>query len=450
MAGRMRGIAAVAMVGVAVLAGAAPVSARPRTLDAGISVTGSVTVAWQGDPARGCAAAGLCGYRGSVALRPADTSQVELTFDHRVLVDGYGSLSTGDSPVIRVTRDEGDGTTTGGCVDLARSDQVDLGLVSSGRGRVLVRFAAFGLSPRRCAGPVIANALDRLPAGTLSLARLQRGGAVVDLAGRARFGAGPFSALVVSTLRMRIGRPHAQQQIPPELLPPQGQRRPATRRVRVATVHARYRISSLLGSITVPFQGLPEPGCVPLDACGVTGTASFGIIAHDGWVVVDGGALVRRSDRGLRGLIAALERGDGEVTAYGILPHASGTTTVDVQRTGGAPCRDSARLRAPLISSRFVRRRLALEVGADTGEPVADLVRAGCPGPTLEDVSGTQPLARASLPLAALARRRLEVVLLGDGPFGGSGYSGTRHARFTFELRRLRIKVSYGTQPVPR
>jgi hypothetical protein len=36
--------------------------------DESLTATGSITYTWQGDPARGCAAAGLCGVLGEVIV----------------------------------------------------------------------------------------------------------------------------------------------------------------------------------------------------------------------------------------------------------------------------------------------------------------------------------------------------------------------------------------------
>ena len=43
--------------------------------DESLSATGSITYTWQGDPARGCAQAGLCGVQGEMIVAPqGDTS----------------------------------------------------------------------------------------------------------------------------------------------------------------------------------------------------------------------------------------------------------------------------------------------------------------------------------------------------------------------------------------
>lgn len=41
---------------------------RPRPRQVNITLSGALTIAWTGDPAHGCAAAGLCGVRGSLEM----------------------------------------------------------------------------------------------------------------------------------------------------------------------------------------------------------------------------------------------------------------------------------------------------------------------------------------------------------------------------------------------
>ncbi|MEA2471680.1 MAG: hypothetical protein QOE38_2679, partial [Thermoleophilaceae bacterium] len=89
----MRGIAVGAMVGAAVaLFAAAPAGARERALTAGLTSTGAVSVTWHGERALGCAAAGLCGYRGSVSTQPGTDGELVLTLGRHGVVDAFGFL----------------------------------------------------------------------------------------------------------------------------------------------------------------------------------------------------------------------------------------------------------------------------------------------------------------------------------------------------------------------
>ena len=152
----MRRIALGAMAGAAMLAGLVPgtaAAARGRQLSGTATATGSISVTWHGDPARGCAAAGLCGYRGSVTLRPDPAGEVELDLAKGRLRFGFVSLNASTPAVVRVTREAVDGGGPGGCVDLADAPEADLALLPSSDGRAQVSLEAFGLSAGRCAGP---------------------------------------------------------------------------------------------------------------------------------------------------------------------------------------------------------------------------------------------------------------------------------------------------------
>jgi hypothetical protein len=442
----MRWIGLGGMASAAVLAGALPATAaaRDRQLQGSAAVTGSISVTWHGDPARGCAAAGLCGYRGSLTLRPGPTGDVELDLVRGRLAFGFLALDAHDPTPVRVTREPAGGGEPGGCVDLVGAPEADLQLVPSGHGRARVQFESAGLSSGRCAGPALAKALALVPSRTVSIARLLSGGAPIDMSGQSGYASGHFSGRVVSTLRMRVGRARAvrNEPIPPGLLPPPS-RRPRRPAVRVARVDVRYGVASMVGSVSTAFDGLPEPGCLPFDACDASGTATWAAIAHSGVVEVSGVARVPRSAHGVRDALAALRSGRGVLVVEGLMPHAKGTTTAEVTRPGAESCRDAVPVRAPDFALTFATRRFPLLLGGDQALGRGDVVRTGCPGPTQLDAFGRGSLASGSLPIAALGRRRVELTLTRGGRFSGGGYAGARTGRFTVELRRERLTVSY-------
>jgi hypothetical protein len=447
----MRRIAVGAMMAVAVLAAASPAaSARQLFLNAHANVTGSVVVTWHGDPARGCAEAGLCGYRGSIALRPGTGSRLSLRVSNGRVRDGYVFFDSGDgtqSAAVRVSREE-NGEPSGGCIDLYRDDAAFI--FGAGRGGIRVGFDGGGLTTGRCAGPPLADVLGQVPARRLSRTRLLRGGAALDFSRRVPYAAGHFSGTLTSTLRMRIGRPRVER-LPYELRHPSLPPPRPTRLVRVARVHARYRVTGVAGTFSVAFKGLPAPGCDVLDGCGLAGTSEWAILRGDGTVLVEAAARVRSGDRGLSGALAAIRRGRGELSTIGFLTHAKGTTTTALSRDGGGSCRDHAGVRAPGIAGSFGSRQLVLALGGREAYPAgSDLVHVGCPGPTEGDVLRAQPIARAHLPATALARRQLVVRLRGDGRFTTPGYSGARSGSFTLGLRRQSLRVSYGHRRVAR
>jgi hypothetical protein len=192
------------MVGAVALAAIAPgaAGARARPLDTALRVSGAVTITWHGDPARGCEQAGLCGYRGSLSVRPMPSGELTVSASHGRVTDGYGYMDLTRSDVIRVRREEA-GQPTGGCVDVASAGQIPIAVAPGARGRVRLALAAAGLSPVRCAGPALDPALRNLPGDVLALGRLGRAGTTIDLGGKRTFVSGRFSGTVVSTLRAR-------------------------------------------------------------------------------------------------------------------------------------------------------------------------------------------------------------------------------------------------------
>jgi hypothetical protein len=73
---------------------------------------------------------------------------------------------------------------------------------------------------------------------------------------------------------------------------------------------------------------------------------------------------------------------------------------------------------------------------------IEDPLRNACPGPSASDALGSSDaLARASLPVSAVGRRRLRVAVTGNGEFAAGSYAGSRSVRVTVELRRLRVRA---------
>jgi ethanolamine utilization microcompartment shell protein EutL len=440
MAHTMRGIAVGAMVGAAAILVAAPAEARTRSITTALSSTGAVTVTWHGDPARGCAAAGLCGYRGATSIRPTVDGQLFLTFSEKRLNDAYGFLDSQAPSVSRVQRSEAEGTTDA-CVDVSPARELDLVATRPRGGRVRLALAGGGLAVGRCAGPDLVGVLSRLPARRLSVARLVRGHTTIDLSTRKPFSSGRFSGMIVSTLRLRLGRPGSSRV--DEEPSPSGGSKPG-KRVRVVGVHAVYRVAGLEGKFTAAFQGLTAPLCSSVDACGVSGSAKWAVPTSGGRLVIDAGAPARRSDRGLHGALAAIRRGGGFVAAEATLTHDTGTTTAFADRSGGESCHDVTSTPAPYLSSRSNGTETRLTLGApDIYLDGPDLLRAGCPGPSQIGALGRRALGTGTLPLSALARRRLVLRLTGGGHFDDGAYAGAWQSDFKLGLQRLRESVKY-------
>jgi hypothetical protein len=432
-----------------VLAAAAPADARETGFDTRLRATGSLTITWHGDPARGCAAAGLCGHRGSVRAGPGTYGQFSVFRSGNRITQVYGSFSLADPPVIRVLREEQDGTRSA-CLDASPETEMSLTAVPGRQGRVRLGLDPAALGGGRCAGPDLAGLVSRLPRRAVSISRLRSAATIVDLSGRVPFSSGRFSGTVTSTVRLHMGPALRIESIgQPE--PRDSGPAPRGRVVRLAQLHAVYRVIGLRGKLAAAFGGLDSPLCERLDACGVVGSTSWAILSGGGTVRLDAQAFVRRSDRGVRGAIAAIDRGQALVSTYGSFRHAIGTATSDVTRPDGTACHDTAPIAAPDLAGTLEARRFPLVLGSEDIYPSPpDLLLTGCPGPTQADILRNRPLASASLPATVLARRRVAVRLTADGSFRRVAWAGTWRGGFSLELRRVGLRVRYERVRIPR
>jgi hypothetical protein len=439
----MRGIGLGAIAVPAALIAAAPAAARDVAYNGTLHVSGGVTISWHGDPARGCAPAGLCGYSGFLNIQPSESEYNFLVNGRGHPIDGYGSLDLFDSPPqVRVKRTEAGGDQ-GGCVDTSPIELVDVRVSRAGGRRVRLGLSAYGLDTGRCAGPRLPNLLTRLPRRTRSVSKLVRGGAAVDFSGSFPYAQGRFSGTVRSNLRVTFAKP-APDVVTPPSRPPRPPHRP--RVVRVVRLHAIYRVNALTGSLATQFAGIADPGCADFDACGVDGSSSWQVAANGGTFSFYGEALARRKDHGVRGALAAIRRPNGFVSGYSHLGNDPGTVTADVSRSGGERCRDTARVAWSAVAAANEGARLVFEFGGEdeVGMPPSGALRTGCPGPRDQDVVGFNTAGHGSVPLTALGRRSFGVRVSGSGRFSGHGYAGTRTAELTMGLQRVSLRAVYG------
>src|SRR5947208_5368509 len=189
-----------------VLAAAPGSAAASRNTSLEFSANGSITVAWHGDPARGCAAAGMCGYSGTTTFPRLDYADLELIHTRHGVVAEFGSIDSDGQTVVRVRR-EVPGGSPAVCVthDITSSFTLDLSRAYAGR-----RWLSVGtdvlpapMASGQCAGPRLGDFVGSLPSRAIRLKALRRAGTRVSLAGRFPFRAGPLSGEVVSTLVLR-------------------------------------------------------------------------------------------------------------------------------------------------------------------------------------------------------------------------------------------------------
>jgi hypothetical protein len=436
----------------AILFAAAPAHARPRpyALEATLDSTGSIAVTWHGSQARHCAAAGLCGYRGSASTQPGGGGQVFLIQSGRTIFDAFSSLEPSEgASVVRVSRREAEGDQEA-CVDVGTQEEIVV-LIQIRHGVARLRLENAALDIGRCAGPDLADVAAQLPAARIPLAQLRRGRTTVDLSAHVPFASGRFRGRVLSTVRLHIGRMHREKVTLDE--PPRPDRAAPRRLARVVDYRAVYRITALSGKLSASFHGLRDPICAPVDACGVSGVENWAILSSGGTLLVEASALARPSDRGLGGMLAAVRRrgGRGEVEAYGDLRHEAGTTSARVERSGGTSCRDSHSVRPPYFDTQARRSGIVLGLGeAEIYSSGVDLLRTGCPGPTQAGALTRQRVAAGRLPLRALGSRRIVLPLRAGGRFDDGAYAGSWRGRFTMRLERVKQHLEYRYARVPR
>src|SRR3954462_3169999 len=166
------GRGATALIAFAVL-GSQPAMAGVR-VDS--EVSGALTVTWHGDPARGCADAGVCDVTGSVTLR-ADGGSRSGSSDEEHVLNLLDVQTQGG--VVRVSRGA-NATCLDGTGEVRLTPRV---LRRAGAGAVLGRGAddfAFGgqLGAGRCAGPLPSDVAAAMPRATVPERVLRRAGAV--------------------------------------------------------------------------------------------------------------------------------------------------------------------------------------------------------------------------------------------------------------------------------
>jgi hypothetical protein len=413
---------------------AAPLATASRGLAMSAHVSGSVVATWHGDPARGCAGAGLCNTSGSATYRPG--------FDGRLDVGrngvGFAGSESAEPPIVRVRGGSPSGPNA--CADVLESIFSPLSFAYVGD-ELQVSLEALDLSAGRCAGPRTLDLSHALPRGKTKTSGLRRRGGTIDLSARTRFVAGPFSGEVVSTVRVALGRARVvRADFSPDVLR-LPRRLGAERRFWVLDLH--YRIAGVSGALMTDFRGLPDPGCRALGACGATGTSSYALGGVSGRIdVLAGGALRRGQHRPtLRGALRRLRRGALSAYAISRLSHARATVNESVS-SPAASCSDSLFTEPPVIDSRATDGGLVLLLRSDDLGSLADSVRTRCPGPSQSDVLGGGSLAHGTIPFAQLGTGPLQVTAVSTRVFARNGYAGARRGRLLLDLELVDSSVN--------
>jgi hypothetical protein len=409
------------------LAGAAAPAHAQKTLSTQMHVFGTLSAVWEGDPARGCARAGVCSITGSVVYKPGFVGHVTLG------EDGSSTQSGGEpfaSALVRVRH--GPTAAEGSCADVV-TDQLSPFFVRFSGRMAEVSFEEFELSAGRCAGPRGVDLARALPHTTIPLARLESRARVLDLSSRTRFAAGPFTGIVVSSIKVAFTRARPAR----ERLEEQFGGATEIRHARRAGVHLRYRIAGITGELNTDFRGTSDAACATLGACGATGNSAFSLTNARGEIDVFATRLLRRGSKPprFRATLRALRRGNLGIDAFGELNRGYATVTGRFGSPSGT-CGDAVVGETPDMELTTKGRGLKLRL-----QGASDVVRTRCPGPSEQDVLAGHSVAHGAIPLKALGRRRLQVVVSTARSFDGDGYAGTRRGRLVLTLERVRAAI---------
>lgn len=408
-------------LGVAAAVAALGALAAPAAADESLQATGSITYTWRGDPARGCAAQGLCGIQGALILGVQGGADA-ITFGRTTNINVFPAPAT-----VRVRNTESGAGAE--CVDVPPNGGAGNLLIGHQAGGALTALIEPPVSSGRCPGPLAQDLAGlRLPVRKTA-GRLPS----FDLRGSQPFVAGPFSGTLVSTL---VFTPSPNGGASSTSSGP-GQTPPDRRRkVLIERVSLRYHVATLPGGLGTSFAGEPDPFCAALDACGAMGTLSLSPAPLRGTLTLTASRMVGHR-RSARQAIADFRAGRlGR--PFGVIFASEGTSVVTETYTGGdgVRCQDS--------SSRRLRPLLFVGgpgggggVGLTLNEPTGPdgLLRTHCPGPSDVDVLGNMGvLARGSISRVDLLRRSTEVALSNPGGFSAVGYAGSRSGEIELSL----------------
>jgi hypothetical protein len=349
-----------------------------------------------------------------------------------------------DGAVVRVTDPGSTATQPHICTQLAPVDMFMsiVRLHSSGLQAIVVPFSP--PTSGDCAGP---SALSLSSNFSLPVRRLPGPREAYDLSATHTFGSGPYIVTLKSTIRAR--RPSGPVIGGLQLGGGSGGDESTGSKAHkglVEQVSLDYRITTTSGAVTTTFAGRPDPFCLPLDACGASGTLTNAIsgissrLEFDAQRVVEQRASRRRALADLRsGRLPLQETGDpvGDVLS------------ANVGWSAGSDCTQRIRQFNALIidvTESGDGRTALFRLATDRTE---DPFRTACAGPGAADVLGSSDtLARASLPLRQLGASSLRVPISGHGRFVSGSYAGARSGDVTLGLRLVRVRAGTKTETV--
>ena len=442
------------VVAIAALSAQSAAAAERVTFRAGVSVSGQVTVTFQGDRAAGCEATFRCDVQdGSVRWTPQSQGQLSLfgVPGRRLtgFLDTFGGEPRADTIAV-VQRLAADGTHV--CADARGGSSFGIPLIAIGRRGLRVGLGArprafgpltWGPLGTSCGGPLPADALRGLPTRTVSLRALRTRSTTIDLSGSAPFAAGGLAGRVESTMLIRLTKARVRR-VQLRRAAPGPSSRPPFRSLAV-----EYRLARVSGSLPVDVVGDPRT-CAPLDSCGLDGTLTVTPSPAGGEAYIFGyGRLSTAALRRAVGLAGGPIPRKASVYGYLSWTRARGAVTATLNRDGVPACRDTRPLTSAVIDLRARGRRVSARLaGGPEGFGGEDVLRTRCPGPLLADLGRGTRLAVGRIPLRAFGRRRFTLRLDGGVRAVTTGYRLRSRPDLTLVLEREKVEERLLTQPL--
>ncbi|MGO9899804.1 MAG: hypothetical protein ACLP0J_08945 [Solirubrobacteraceae bacterium] len=442
MTGLWRARSAAAVAALLVYVGPAMAAGRSSALPNSLSVAakGSLMIRWHGDPARGCAAAGLCGTYGETLLASNDAFSVGSS-------GPVTSFSVDLAGTVRVRR--GEPGAAGVCVEVPNSalgPSLEFQRVRGGRWTVALQPAP---SSGTCAGPLPSDLAHVL------LPITQRGNRYPRfvLNGTRAFAAGPFSAELISAVVVSTAPTTVQLGGGGSVVPVTAPRR---HRVVSEYVKLSYRVAARPSALQVGFTGTSDPICQAFDSCGTSGSISVALANVAPTFTLSASRAVKKARGSAHAALRDFRNGRLRLDYLSSESlTAAGVVTETLTRTDGSGCTDSTRVPGLMFyaaaSSGSTR---PLVISLENGNyPGADVLRTHCEGPDDSEITGTGGaaanfgapvvLAQGSLSPSQLLNDHADLTLSNPGMFHGIDYSGTRAGALTLQLTLVGEKAGF-------
>lgn len=421
-----------ALVAAAFLPTGSAGASRVRTVRLrALIASGSLTYTWSGDPARGCAAVGVCGIRGELILRPQPSGQ-------SVSPNGPMNVFLESSGVSRVIRGEG-GAVLGQCTDVP-GDLFGSILFNLPKHRATTASVLPAPSSGRCAGPTSADLMH------VSIPVRRTGRFSFDLSGTRSFTAGPFSGALVSTVRLVPAPGSSGGETFGSSSSGPGRPGQPAKAPTLEVVQLQYRVSQASSTIQTQFSGAGQPTCQIVDTCGASGSLAFSVAPSRGFTLIGTRLVHRQLSR--RQMLNDVRRGRFRLNAFALL---TGHISEVFNWPGGPSCSDAVAAPSLLLSTGpppappAAKQTIAVTVSSNGGGPGTNVFRTHCPGPDDEDLFGASPdggnetYAHGSITTAQLLARRSVLTLYEAGTFSGLAYTGSRSGTIALDLTLTKV-----------